>query len=100
MAKITKTEILRLAKLSNLTIKENEIQKLQGELENILAHIDEISNLNNLESNKFNLTGLTNVYSEDVVNSFDVLDVNKINKNAETYNNYFVVDALIDKSKK
>lgn len=99
MIKITKNEILHLAKLSNLKLTDSEIEKFQKELESILTNINQISEIQNLESNSFNLTSLTNVYSKDEVNNFDILDIKDVVKNSETYNDYFVVNALIDRNK-
>lgn len=99
MIKITKNKILHLAKLSNLNLTDSEIEKFQKELESILTNINQISEIQNLESNSFNLTSLTNVYSKDEINNFDILDIKDVVKNSETYNDYFVVDALIDRNK-
>jgi len=43
---LTRDEVLKVAKLSMLEIKEEEVTKLQGELNEILAFVEELSGLN------------------------------------------------------
>ncbi|MDR0397980.1 MAG: Asp-tRNA(Asn)/Glu-tRNA(Gln) amidotransferase subunit GatC [Candidatus Nomurabacteria bacterium] len=45
MAKITKDEIIHLADLANLTLSEAEIEQLGGDLNNIVAYIEQLSEL-------------------------------------------------------
>ncbi|MDR0591211.1 MAG: Asp-tRNA(Asn)/Glu-tRNA(Gln) amidotransferase subunit GatC [Candidatus Nomurabacteria bacterium] len=46
MAKITKDEIKHLAELANLTLSDEEVDSLGGDLNDIVAYIEQLSELN------------------------------------------------------
>lgn len=68
--KITREEILHLAKLSNLQIKDQELVSLSNDLENI---IDYISKLNQVDTEgvepTYQVFELSNIWREDQVTS-------------------------------
>jgi len=64
--KLSREQVLHIAKLANLTLTEKEVKKFQKDLSDILAYIDL---LNELDTSKvkptFQVTGLKNVVRED-----------------------------------
>lgn len=68
MAKLTREQVLKLAKLSQLTLTEAEIEKYQKELSSILDYFERLSEVDTtgLEPT-YQVSGLKNVMREDVV---------------------------------
>ena len=66
--KITREEILHLAKLSNFKLEENEIESLGSDLENIIGYI---SQLNELDTEgvepTYQVFEMENVWHEDEI---------------------------------
>ena len=66
--KITREEILHLAKLSNFELEENEIERLGSDLENIIGYI---SQLNELDTEgvepTYQVFEMENVWREDEI---------------------------------
>lgn len=65
--KLTAEEIIHIAKLANLTLKNEEIEKFQSQLSSILDYIEklqEVATKNTKETSQ--VTGLENIYCEDV----------------------------------
>ena len=44
--KLSKQEILKIAKLARLTLEATEVELYQGQLSAILGHVDQLQNLN------------------------------------------------------
>lgn len=66
MTKITREEVLKLAKLSKLYLSEAEIEKFQKELSDILGYVDQLSAVDTtglIETSQ--VTGLENVARKD-----------------------------------
>ncbi len=65
---LTKKDILHIAKLANLTLTDEEVEKYLGQLSAILSYIKK---LNELDTEKIpetsQVTGLANVTREDVI---------------------------------
>ncbi len=68
MSKLTREQILKLASLSKLRLSEDEIEKYQNELSNILAYVERLDEVDvaGLEPT-YQVTGLQNVMREDAV---------------------------------
>lgn len=66
MPKLTKEDVLKLAKLSRLHIKDDEISELHTDIDAILKFVEEIQsvNLSNYEPTS-QVTGLENVMRSD-----------------------------------
>lgn len=73
MSKVTKEDIIRLAKLSKIALEENEIAKFQSEIESILTHIEQLQKIDteNVEPT-YQVTGLHNVSRADEVSDYGV----------------------------
>lgn len=68
MSKLSREQVLKLAKLSRLRLTEDEIKKYQEELSNILDYVEQLKKIDTtgLEPT-FQVTGLTSVMREDIV---------------------------------
>lgn len=68
MTQITRDTVQHLAQLSSLLLDETEIDKLRTDIEAILAHIEQLSELNTdgIEPS-YQVTDLENVWREDSV---------------------------------
>ena len=93
MIKISREELLKLAKLSGLSLDENEIPLLIKDLEDVLtyaARVKDVASNIEIPSNK-NI----NVFREDVVVSTDPKDI--LNQAPEKEADLFVVPKIIEK---
>ena len=68
MAKLTRDDVLNLARLSRLRLSEEEIERLRGELSEILEYVETLDKVDTsgLEPT-YQVTGLKNVFREDEV---------------------------------
>ena len=64
--KLTKDEVLKLAKLSRLKLTDDEVEKYQNELSSIIEYVNQLESADvaGLEPT-YQVTGLTNVFRED-----------------------------------
>lgn len=92
MALITKEEVLKIAKMSRITIHEDEIEPLIKHLESVLAYAARVGQV--ATSQQAPLPQNVNVFREDVVIP---CDAERIKKEApEIEEDYFVVPAILD----
>ncbi len=66
--KLSREDILKIAKLAKLELSEEQIEKFQVELGEILEYVEKLQSVNTdnlIPTNQ--VTGLTNVWREDVV---------------------------------
>lgn len=73
MAKISADEIKKLARLSRISLSEEEITKFQKEIESILGYVDQLAEVD-IEgvATTSQVTGLTNVTRADEVSDYGV----------------------------
>ena len=71
MAKLTKDDVLKLARLSRLTLTDEEIDQFVGEISAILQYVEQLStvDLSTYEPTS-QVTGLVNVTRPDVEKSY------------------------------
>lgn len=68
MTTITRDDIIKLAKLSSLSLSEDEVSSLQDDLTNILNYVEQLDELNTQGvTPAYQVTGLENVLREDTV---------------------------------
>ncbi len=71
MAELTQEEIIHIARLANINLSEEEVEKFGKQLIDILSFVD---NLNKGETSEVerlaNVTGMKNIFREDKLNSF------------------------------
>lgn len=73
MARITSDEVTRLASLSNISLTDDEVASMQGDLENILNYVSQLAKLDTdgVEPT-YQVNGLQNVERADEVINYDV----------------------------
>lgn len=87
---VTREDVLQMARLSKLYIKEEELDALTKDMDNIIAFAETISAAQCEQTNFDNINNLSNVLREDVV--IPSYDREEILKNAESQDEgYFLV---------
>ena len=87
---VTREDVLQMARLSKLYIKEEELDALTTDMDNIIAFAETISAAQCEQTNFDNINNLSNVLREDVV--VPSYDREEILKNAESQDEgYFLV---------
>lgn len=97
MAKLTRADVLRVAKLANLKLSEGEIEKYLKQLSGVVEHISQLAEVDtsNIEPTS-QTTGLENIYHEDAANGENCLSQEEALAGTEkTYNGYFKVKAIL-----
>ena len=96
MTKISKEEVLKIARMSYLDIHEHELEPLVEQLQPVLSYAERVQEV------AADVTGpsnkIINVFREDVIVPTDVASV--LDQAPEREGNYFVVPAIIDQKKK
>ena len=87
---VTREDVLQMARLSKLSIKEEELEALTKDIDTIIAFAETISAAQCEQTNFDNINNLSNVLREDVV--VPSYDREEILKNAESQDEgYFLV---------
>lgn len=71
MSKLSRDDVLKLAALSKLRLSEDEVERLRGELSEILDYVEVLNNVDvtGLEPT-YQVTGLKNVMRPDEIKSY------------------------------
>jgi aspartyl-tRNA(Asn)/glutamyl-tRNA(Gln) amidotransferase subunit C len=71
MSKLTREDILKLARLARLDVSEEELEEYSNELSTILAYVEQLNNvdIDGLEPT-LQITGLTNVTRKDEIKNY------------------------------
>lgn len=73
MAQISRDTVLHLAQLSKLQLDDSEVDSLVNDITNILGYVEQLDELDTNEVEPtYQVTGLENVWREDVVSTNDV----------------------------
>lgn len=81
--KLSKTEVEKIAKLARIELSEKEKEKFSGQLSEILNYVEQLNKVKTDEVEETSqVTGLTNVYREDVVSGLTKVDID-VDKNRE-----------------
>ncbi|HRK34218.1 MAG TPA: Asp-tRNA(Asn)/Glu-tRNA(Gln) amidotransferase subunit GatC [Candidatus Hydrogenedentes bacterium] len=96
MARITKTDVEYVAGLAQLTLDEATKEKLVGEMDDILGHMDKLNELNTdgIEP-MMHVLEMTNVFREDVVEPSLDREIALMNA-PKTDGEYFLVPKILD----
>lgn len=88
---ITKEEVLRIAKIAKLSVKDDEIDLLIKDMSTVIEYADLINSVVEDQDNEFgDINNIFNAFNEDIV--VDSYDRDEILKNREGgENGYFVV---------
>jgi aspartyl-tRNA(Asn)/glutamyl-tRNA(Gln) amidotransferase subunit C len=97
--KITKEEIMHIAKLANLTLTDRETEIYQQQLSKILDYINLLNEVDTKDTKETSqVTEMTNVTRPDKINPERMFTQKAALQNAtKTYEGYFVVPAVIEK---
>lgn len=94
--KLTRKQVLHIAKLANLHLTEKEIKKFQGQLSDILDYMEI---LNEVATNKVaptsQVTGLENVFREDEVGKC-LTQKESLSGTKNKHEGYFRVKSIFD----
>lgn len=97
MAKLSKSDVLHVAKLANLNLTEKEIDKFAPQLSKVVDFVGELSKVdtNNVEPTS-QTTGLSNITRIDNVNLAGSLTEDEaLSGSDKVYNGYFKVNAIL-----
>lgn len=73
MTQISRDDVLHLAQLSSLQLTSDEVDALQQDIGNILEHVEQLGELDTTGIEPtYQVTGLTNVWRDDVVDQGNV----------------------------
>lgn len=87
---VTHEDVLKIANLARLSIKEEELDRLTKEMDSMIAFADTINTAADESSDFDNINNLSNAFREDIV--IPSLDREQILKNAESQQDgYFLV---------
>jgi aspartyl-tRNA(Asn)/glutamyl-tRNA(Gln) amidotransferase subunit C len=98
MAKLTKSEVLHVAKLAKLELSDSCLTKYTSQLSKIIDYVSELSEIDtdNIEPTS-QTTGLENVYREDEIQPDKVLTAEEaLSGSDKIYNGYFKVKAILE----
>lgn len=95
MADFSKDDLLKVAKLSALEIREDEIEMFGSQLKKVLAFVDQITEVK--VDGGFETVGNENVLRDDVAVPSNPSDVIKLAPKAQE--SYFIVPKILNESK-
>lgn len=97
MTKVSQDDVKHIAKLANLKLTEEEINKFTPQLSTIVDYISELSEVDTKDTEPTSqTTGLTDVSREDQVISDESLSQDKaLSGTEEVHNGYFKVGAIL-----
>lgn len=71
MAKLTRDDVLKLARLAQLDVTDNEVEEYRRELSEILQYVEQLGSVDVKGLKPTNqVTGLTNVMREDEIKDY------------------------------
>jgi len=97
MSKLTKADVLHVAKLAKLNLSDAEIEEFLPQLSSVINYVGELSKVNTAGVEPTSqTTGLTDVFRDDEVKESS-LDQNKaLSGTDKIYNGYFKVPAILE----
>ena len=99
MSKLSKKDVLHVAKLASLKLKGNEVKKFKKELSEVVSFVDRLKSVDTKGLSPTNqTTGLENITRKDEVVIDDCLTKDDVLSGAKrVHNDYFVVPAVLEK---
>jgi aspartyl-tRNA(Asn)/glutamyl-tRNA(Gln) amidotransferase subunit C len=97
MAKLTKSDVLHVAKLAKLDLTDGEIEKFTLQLSKIVDYISELSQVDTKNTEPTSQTmGLTDIFRGDEVKPDEFLSQDEALSGTDaTHNGYFKVKAIL-----
>ena len=101
MPKLSKADVLHVAKLAKLNLTGGEVDKYLKQLSKVVDYVSELQKVDTKDVEPTHqTTGLENVYRYDEINSASVLSRDSALPGSEnTEKGYFKVGAIMKKSK-
>jgi aspartyl-tRNA(Asn)/glutamyl-tRNA(Gln) amidotransferase subunit C len=97
MAKLTKADVLYVAKLAKLDLSEAEIKEFLPQLSSVVDHIGELSKVDtSAVVPTSQTTGLENIFRDDKVRPSSIDQDAAISGTDKIYNGYFKVPAILE----
>lgn len=99
MSSLTNDDVLRLARLANLTLTDQEIDSLKTQLSDVIVYFEELKEVpTDSVMPTSQTTGLEDVLRDDNVDPTRTLSIDEaLSGTDKIHNGYFVVDQVIDK---
>lgn len=73
MTQITRDDVIKLASLSSLQLDEDEITHLQADLSTLIGYVEQLEEIDTMSVEPvYQVTGLSNVLREDVVDEGNI----------------------------
>lgn len=97
MEKLSKEQVMHVAKLAKLSVSEGEVEKYASQLAAILTEIDKINKVDISDDEELLITPMkhSNRFSDDTIG--DMLSKEEIFKNVKNHNDdYIVVPKVIE----
>lgn len=97
MAKLSKADVLHVAKLAKLELTEKEVEKFQDQLSSVIDQISELAEVDTSSVTETSqTTGLENVFRTDEADAENCLTQDQaISGTDKIYNGYFKVGAIL-----
>lgn len=96
MAKLSKSDLLKLAQLSRLSLTDDELSEFTEELSAILAYVEQLNKVDIAGLKPTNqVTGLTNVMREDEVADYGYEPKDLFENLPDRQNDYIKVKRMI-----
>ncbi len=97
---ITTDEVKKIAKLANLTLRDNETEKFATQFTDTITVVKQLEEVDTAGVNPtYQVNNLQNITREDVVDTTRILPQEiAIREAKNTYNGFIVVDRIIDNS--
>ncbi|OGM15139.1 hypothetical protein A2V56_00480 [Candidatus Woesebacteria bacterium RBG_19FT_COMBO_42_9] len=98
--KLTKKDVLHVAKLAKLSLSPSEISTFEKQLSDVVSYVSELSEVDTRDVEPTSqTTGLTNVFREDSEEGESLSTEKALSGTEKIHNNYFVVPQVITKEK-
>jgi len=96
MSKLSRDDVLKLAKLSRLKLSDEEVEKFQGELSEILDYVQKLDSVDTsgLEPT-YQVTGLKNVMRPDEVRDYGYKSEDLLLNAPDKHDNQFKVKRVL-----
>lgn len=98
MAKLTKNDVLHVARLANLVLTDQEVEKYLEQLSNIISYIGQLDEVDVSEFEPTSqTTGLENVLRVDEIKTDNGLSVEQaLSGTDKSHYGYFVVPGILE----
>jgi aspartyl-tRNA(Asn)/glutamyl-tRNA(Gln) amidotransferase subunit C len=97
MSKLSRDDVLKLAKLSRLRLSEEEIEQLRGELGEILEYVQVLDKVDtSKEDSTYQVSGLENVMRSDELINYQAKPADLLANAPATQDNQFKAKRVIE----